>query len=58
MKQNDAEVKDQYQVYIINWFAALENFDYDEDVNRAWENIREIMKISAKDLRSLRVTAA
>jgi hypothetical protein len=50
MKQNDAEVKDQYQVKIINRFAALENFDYDVDMNRAWENIRENIKISAKEI--------
>jgi hypothetical protein len=43
-KLNDAEVKKQCQVKITNWFAALENFDDNVDMNRAWENIRENIK--------------
>jgi hypothetical protein len=39
-KLNDAEVKEQYQVKITNRFAALENFDDNVNMNRAWENIR------------------
>jgi len=31
-----------------NRFAALKNFD-SEDISRAWENIKENIKISAKD---------
>jgi len=27
----------------------LENLDVDEDVNRAWENVKENIKTSAKD---------
>ena len=30
-------------------FAALENSNEDEDVNKTWENIKEIIKTSAKD---------
>jgi hypothetical protein len=48
-KLNDAEVKEQYQVKITNRFAALENCDDNVDMNRAWENIRENMKTSAKE---------
>jgi hypothetical protein len=48
-KLNDAEVKEQYQVKITNRFAALENIDDNVDMNRAWENIRENIKTSAKD---------
>jgi hypothetical protein len=48
-KLNDAEVKEQYQVKITNRFAALENFDDNVEMNRAWENIRENIKISAKE---------
>jgi hypothetical protein len=48
-KLNDAEVKEQYHVKITNRFAALENFDDNVDMNRAWENIRENIKTSAKD---------
>ena len=30
-------------------FAALENSDDDEDVNRNWENIKENIQTSAKE---------
>jgi hypothetical protein len=42
-------VKEQYHIEITNRFAALENLIVDEDVNRAWENIKENIKTSAKD---------
>jgi hypothetical protein len=48
-KLNDEEVKEQYQVKITNRFAALENFDDNVDMSRAWENIRENIKTSAKE---------
>jgi predicted metallo-beta-lactamase superfamily hydrolase len=48
-KLNDAEVKKQCQVKITNRFAALKNFDDNVDMNRAWENIGENMKTSAKE---------
>jgi hypothetical protein len=48
-KLDDAEVTEQYQVKITNRFAALENFDGNVDMNRAWENIRESIKTSAKE---------
>jgi hypothetical protein len=48
-KLNDAEVKEQYQVKITNRFAALENCDDTVDMNKAWENIRENIKASAKE---------
>jgi hypothetical protein len=44
-KLNEPEVRNKYQIEITNRFAALENLNTDEDVNRAWENI----KASAKD---------
>jgi phosphoglycolate phosphatase-like HAD superfamily hydrolase len=47
-KLDDAEVKEQYQVKITNRFAALENFDDNVDMNRAWENVRENIRDSAK----------
>ena len=40
-KLNELEVKKQYQIEISNRFAALENLNVDDDVNRAWENIKE-----------------
>jgi hypothetical protein len=45
---NAEEVKEQYQVTIKNKFAALENLDVNGDINRAWETIRENIRISAK----------
>jgi hypothetical protein len=48
-KLNDAEVKEQYQVKITNRCAALYNSDDSVDMNRAWENIRENIKTSAKE---------
>jgi len=47
-KLNEMEVKEKYQIEITNRFEALENLDVDEDVNRAWENIKENIKTSAK----------
>ena len=48
-KLNEPEFKKKYQIEITNRFAALENLNVDEDVNRAWENIKENIKTSAKD---------
>ena len=33
---NEPEVRELYQIEITNRFAALENSDEDEDVNRTW----------------------
>jgi len=38
-----------YQIEISNRFAALVNFSYGKDINRAWENIKENIKTSAKE---------
>jgi hypothetical protein len=38
----------QYRVEFSNRFPALENLDPEVDFNRAWEAIRENIKISAK----------
>ena len=40
MKLNDLDVRKNYQIEIINRFAALENVSEDEDINRAWESIK------------------
>jgi len=47
-KLNELEVRKQYQIKISNRLAALENLNYSEDINGAWEN-----KISAKESLSL-----
>jgi uncharacterized FlaG/YvyC family protein len=48
-KLNEGDVKEQYQVTIRNKFAALENLEDSGDINRAWDNIRENIKISAQE---------
>jgi len=48
-KLNEPEVREQYQIEVTNRFAALENLNDDEDVNRTWENIQENIQTSAKE---------
>jgi hypothetical protein len=48
-KLNELEVRKQYQIKISNRFAVLENLSDSEDINRAWENIKENVKIRAKE---------
>jgi hypothetical protein len=43
------KVRKQYQVEITSRFAAFENISDDEDINRAWENIKENIKTSGKE---------
>jgi len=47
-KLNELEVRKQYDIKMSNRFAALENLNDSEDINRAWENIKENIKTSAK----------
>ena len=46
-KLNELGVKEKYQIEITNRSAALENLNGDENVNRAWEKIKENIKTSA-----------
>ena len=48
-KLNELEVRKQYQIEISNQIAALDNLSDNEDINRAWENIKENIKTSAKE---------
>ena len=48
-KPNGPEVREQYQIEITNRFAASENVNDDEDVNRTRENIKENIQTSAKE---------
>ena len=48
-KLNELEVRKQYQVLFTDRFAALENLSDEEDLNRAWENIKENINFSAKE---------
>jgi hypothetical protein len=38
----------QYQIEISKGFAALQNLDNGEDINKAWENIKDNIKTSTK----------
>jgi uncharacterized FlaG/YvyC family protein len=48
-KSNEGDVKEQYQITITNKFAALESLEDSADINRALDNIRENIKISAQE---------
>ena len=45
-KLNELEFMKQNQIEITNRFTALEN---GQDISRAWENIKENIKTSAKE---------
>jgi type I restriction-modification system DNA methylase subunit len=47
-KLNELEVRNQYQIEITNRFAALDNLSDDENINRAWQNVKENIKYSTK----------
>jgi len=42
----------QYQIEITKRLAGLENLNDGKDINRAWENIKENIKTSAKESKS------
>ena len=48
-KLNEPEVRKQYQIEITSRFAALENLNDNEDVDRTSENIIENIQTSAKE---------
>jgi hypothetical protein len=48
-KLNEVEGKEQYRDEISDTSTALENLDTEVYINRAWETIRENMKLSAKE---------
>ncbi|PNF34951.1 hypothetical protein B7P43_G18172, partial [Cryptotermes secundus] len=48
-KFNEVGGKEHYCVAISNRFAALENLKTEVDVNKAWQTIRENIKMSAKE---------
>jgi len=48
-KLNEPEVREQYHIEITNRFAALDNLNDDEDVNRTWEHIKGNIQNSAKE---------
>jgi hypothetical protein len=48
-KQNELKSRKEYQTEITNRFAALKNLSDGEDIHRAWENMKENIKTSAKE---------
>jgi hypothetical protein len=46
---NELKVRNKYQIEISNRFAALENLNDCKNIHRAWENIKENIKISVKE---------
>jgi len=48
-KLNELEVRKQYRNKVSKRFASLEKLNESQDINRAWENIKEKIKISAKE---------
>ena len=48
-KLSELEVTKEYQIKISNRFAALENLNDGEDINRTWENIKKRIKNLDKD---------
>jgi hypothetical protein len=48
-KLNNLEVRKRYQIEITNSFEALQDVSEDEDINRAWESIKENIKSSATE---------
>jgi hypothetical protein len=41
-------VRKQYYIKVSNRFAVLENLNESQDIKKAWQNIKECIKISAK----------
>ena len=52
-KLNELEVRKNYQIEISKRFVALEHLNDSEDINRAWDNIKENIKTLAKESPSL-----
>lgn len=48
-KLSELECRKQCQVKISSIFAALENLNASEDIKRAWKNVKENIKILAKE---------
>jgi hypothetical protein len=48
-KLNEVEGKEKYRVEISDRFAVFEDLDTEMKINRAWETIRENIKISTKE---------
>jgi len=47
-KLNESEVREKNQIEFTKGFAALENLNVDENVDRTWEIIKQTIETSAK----------
>ena len=47
-KLNELDIR-KHQIEVSNRFSPLENLSDREDINRAWENIKDNIKTSATD---------
>jgi hypothetical protein len=47
-KLSETEVRREFQIELSKRFAALENSNDSEDINRAWENVKGNIKFSTK----------
>ena len=47
------EIKKQYQIKILNRFAALENLYDSKHIKRAWKNNRKTTEITVKEILGL-----
>jgi len=45
---SEMEVMKKYLIEILQSFVALQNLDYGQDINRAWENIKDNIRNSTK----------
>jgi hypothetical protein len=50
---SELEFRKEYQIKISKSFAALENLNDSENINRDWENIKENIKTSATESQGL-----
>ena len=48
-KLNELDVMKKYKIKISKRFAALENLNVSDGINRAWENMKDNIKTSAKE---------
>jgi hypothetical protein len=50
-KLNDVEGKEQFRVEVSIRFVGLEDMDTEEEINSAWESIREYKNFSKRESR-------
>jgi len=46
---SELKLRKEYQIKISNTFIVMENLNNSQDVNKAWENIKQNIKTSAEE---------